>query len=44
MTAPLAGRSAVVTGTQPGGVVVVRFARDGAEKTLVADLAPIRRR
>jgi DNA helicase-2/ATP-dependent DNA helicase PcrA len=34
----------VVTGVEPGGVVVVRFAADGAERKLMADYAPIRRR
>jgi len=34
----------VVTGVEPGGVVVVRFAGDGAERKLMADYAPIRRR
>jgi DNA helicase-2/ATP-dependent DNA helicase PcrA len=34
----------VVTGVEPGGVVVVRFASDGAERKLMADYAPIRRR
>jgi DNA helicase II / ATP-dependent DNA helicase PcrA len=34
----------VVTGTEPGGIVVVRFAGDGAERKLMADYAPIRRR
>ncbi|MET0557555.1 MAG: UvrD-helicase domain-containing protein [Solirubrobacterales bacterium] len=33
----------VVTGVEPGGVVVVRFS-DGAERKLMADYAPIRRR
>ncbi|HET9073910.1 MAG TPA: UvrD-helicase domain-containing protein [Solirubrobacteraceae bacterium] len=31
----------VVTGLEPGGIVVIRFARDGSERKLVADLAPI---
>jgi DNA helicase-2/ATP-dependent DNA helicase PcrA len=34
----------VVTGLEPGGIVVVRFAADGAERKLVADLAPVSRR
>jgi superfamily I DNA/RNA helicase len=34
----------VVTGLEPGGIVVVRFARDRAERKLVADLAPIIKR
>ena len=34
----------VVTGTQPGGIVVVRFAGDGSERQLMADYAPIKKR
>jgi ATP-dependent DNA helicase UvrD/PcrA len=34
----------VVTAVEPGGVIVVRFAGDGAERKLMADYAPIRRR
>jgi len=34
----------VVTGVEPGGVVVVRFAGDGTERKLMADYAPVRRR
>jgi DNA helicase-2/ATP-dependent DNA helicase PcrA len=34
----------VVTGMQPGGVVVVRFAGDGSERQLMADYAPIKKR
>jgi DNA helicase II / ATP-dependent DNA helicase PcrA len=34
----------VVTGMEPGGIVVVRFAADGSERKLMADFAPIRRR
>ena len=34
----------VVTGSEPGGIVVVRFAKDGSERKLMADYAPIRRR
>ncbi|HEX6665971.1 MAG TPA: UvrD-helicase domain-containing protein [Solirubrobacterales bacterium] len=34
----------VVTATEPGGVVVVRFSSDGSERKLMADYAPIRKR
>jgi DNA helicase-2/ATP-dependent DNA helicase PcrA len=34
----------VVTGVEAGGIVVIRFSRDGAERKLVADLAPLTRR
>jgi len=34
----------VVTGCEPGGVVVVRFAGDGSERKLMADYAPLKRR
>jgi DNA helicase-2/ATP-dependent DNA helicase PcrA len=34
----------VVLATEPGGIVVVRFAEDGRERKLMADYAPIRRR
>ncbi len=34
----------VVTGSEPGGIVVVRFAEDGRERKLMADYAPLRRR
>jgi len=34
----------VVTGVEPGGIVVVRFAGDGSERKLTVDYAPIRRR
>jgi ATP-dependent DNA helicase UvrD/PcrA len=34
----------VVTGLEPGGIVVVRFAKDRSERKLVADLAPIEKR
>ncbi|HWW67224.1 MAG TPA: UvrD-helicase domain-containing protein [Solirubrobacterales bacterium] len=34
----------VVTGVEPGGIVVVRFSGDGAERKLMADYAPIRKR
>jgi DNA helicase-2/ATP-dependent DNA helicase PcrA len=34
----------VVTGVEPGGIVVIRFAQDGGERKLVAGLAPLSRR
>ena len=34
----------VVTGVEPGGIVVVRFAKDGAERKLMAEYAPISKR
>jgi DNA helicase-2/ATP-dependent DNA helicase PcrA len=34
----------VVTAVEAGGIVVIRFAKDGSERKLVADLAPITRR
>ena len=34
----------VVLSTEPGGIVVVRFAGDGRERKLMADYAPIRKR
>jgi len=34
----------VVTGVEPGGVVMVRFSGDGSERKLMADYAPIRKR
>ena len=34
----------VVTGLEPGGIVVIHFSRDGSERKMVADLAPISRR
>jgi DNA helicase-2/ATP-dependent DNA helicase PcrA len=34
----------VVTGLEPGGIVVIRFSQSGAERKLVADLAPISKR
>jgi superfamily I DNA/RNA helicase len=34
----------VVTGLEPGGIVVIRFSRDASERKMVADLAPISRR
>jgi DNA helicase II / ATP-dependent DNA helicase PcrA len=34
----------VITAVEPGGIVVVRFARDGSERKLMADYAPVSRR
>ena len=34
----------VVTGVEPGGLVVVRFADDGSERKLMADYAPLKRK
>ena len=34
----------VVTAVEPDGVIVVRFARDGAERKLMSELAPVTRR
>jgi DNA helicase-2/ATP-dependent DNA helicase PcrA len=34
----------VVTGMDPGGLVVVRFASDGSERKLMADYAPLKKR
>jgi DNA helicase-2/ATP-dependent DNA helicase PcrA len=34
----------VVTGVEPGGVILVRFARDGSERKLMAEFAPITKR
>ena len=34
----------VVTGTEPGGVILVRFANDGSERKLMAEYAPIQKR
>jgi DNA helicase-2/ATP-dependent DNA helicase PcrA len=34
----------VVTGVEPGGIVVIRFRTDRSERKLVADLAPISKR
>ena len=34
----------VVTGIEPGGIVVIHFSRDGTDRKLVADLAPISKR
>jgi DNA helicase-2/ATP-dependent DNA helicase PcrA len=34
----------VVTGVEPGGIVVIHFSKDGTDRKLVADLAPISKR
>jgi DNA helicase II / ATP-dependent DNA helicase PcrA len=34
----------VVTGVEPDGVIVVRFALDGSERKLMAEYAPVSRR
>jgi DNA helicase-2/ATP-dependent DNA helicase PcrA len=34
----------VVIATEPGGIVVVRFAEDGRERKLMADYAPVKKR
>ncbi len=34
----------VVTSVEPGGIVVIRFARDGSERKLMAEYAPLTRR
>ena len=34
----------VVTGVEPGGVVIVRFASGGSEKKLMADYAPLKKK
>jgi DNA helicase-2/ATP-dependent DNA helicase PcrA len=34
----------VVTGLEPGGLVVVRFAADGSERKLMSDYAPLKKR
>ena len=34
----------VVTGVEPGGIVVIRFAGDGSERKLMAEYAPITKR
>ena len=34
----------VVTGVEPGGIVVIRFATDGSERKLMAEYAPITKR
>src|SRR3954465_15756771 len=41
---PAAFGEGVVTGTEPGGVVVIRFARDGSERKLMAEYAPLEKR
>jgi DNA helicase-2/ATP-dependent DNA helicase PcrA len=33
-----------VTGVEPGGVAMVRFAADGSEKKLMADYAPLKKK
>jgi len=33
-----------VTSVEPGGIVVVRFAKDGSERKLMAEYAPLARR
>ena len=33
----------VVTGVEPGGVIVVRFASDATERKLMADYAPLKK-
>ncbi|HMT05153.1 MAG TPA: UvrD-helicase domain-containing protein [Solirubrobacterales bacterium] len=33
-----------VTGTEPGGVIIVRFANDGSERKLMAEYAPIQKK
>jgi DNA helicase-2/ATP-dependent DNA helicase PcrA len=34
----------VVTGVEPGGIVVIRFAKDGSERKLMAEYAPLTKR
>ena len=34
----------VVTSVEPGGIVVIRFAKDGTERKLIAEFAPLTRR
>src|SRR4051812_2526122 len=34
----------VVTGVEPGGIVVIRFAKDGSERKLLGEFAPIEKR
>jgi DNA helicase-2/ATP-dependent DNA helicase PcrA len=34
----------VVTGVEAGGIVVIRFAKDGSERKLMAEYAPITKR
>jgi DNA helicase-2/ATP-dependent DNA helicase PcrA len=33
----------VVTGVEPGGVIVVRFSSDATERKLMADYAPLKK-
>jgi DNA helicase-2/ATP-dependent DNA helicase PcrA len=33
-----------VIGSEPGGLVVVRFASDGSERKLMADYAPLKKK
>jgi DNA helicase-2/ATP-dependent DNA helicase PcrA len=33
-----------VTGVEHGGVVIIRFAKDGSERKLMAEYAPITKR
>ena len=33
-----------VTGTEPGGVVLIRFDKDGSERKLMAEYAPLEKR
>ncbi len=34
----------VVMAVEPGGIVVIRFAKDGSERKLMAEYAPIEKR
>ena len=34
----------IVTGAEPGGLIVVRFSSDGSERKLMAEYAPIQKR
>ncbi|MCW2966477.1 MAG: family ATPase, partial [Solirubrobacteraceae bacterium] len=34
----------VVTAVEPGGIVVIRFAKDGSERKLMAEYAPLTKR
>ena len=34
----------VITGVEPDGVIVVRFAGDGSERKLMSEFAPVTRR
>lgn len=34
----------VVIGSEPGGLVVVRFAADGSERKLMVDYAPLKKK